>query len=266
MIKILFAALLLSGATFSSATPLSEWNLNLGTLGGTNAAHIGTVTVNGFSELDQTISGNSGLGQAFTFSGSLQWVQYQQSGAFSPLSFGLPAAYTDLYFRFAGLSGTMDNSGNAAFTPGIGSINLYLDNGGSLIPGTHALVLASYSLAGPSTASDIAYYDGGGANSAFNLSFQLISAVAGLFTDNNGAPILPHATFTVGIDGLLDPSVLTNPTPVPGGTGISINTLINAGQVSAVNVDRTAIPEPATAALIAAGLLGVVAVRRRIAG
>ena len=265
MIRIWLAALLLGAATLSSATPLSEWNLNLGALGGADASHIGTVTLNGFSELDQTISGNSALGQSFTFSGSLQWVQYQQSGTFSSLSFGLPAGYTDLYFRFAGLSGILDNSGNAAFNPGIGSIKLYLDNGGSLIPGTHALALASYSLTSPSTASDIAYYDGIGISPMFNLSFQLTSAVAGLFTDNNGAPILPHATFTVGFDGLLDPSVLTNPTPVPGGTGTSINTLINAGQVSAVNVDRTAIPEPATAALIAAGLLGILAVRRRIA-
>ena len=104
----------------------------------------------------------------------------------------------------------------------------------------------------------------------FNLSFQLVSAFTGLFTDNNGAPILPLATFDVGIDGLLDLSVLINPTPVPGGVGTSTNILVNAGQIRAVNVDPTAIPgltvpEPATVMLIAAGLVGIFAVRRRIA-
>lgn len=265
MIRILLSVLLLGGAAVSSATPLSEWNLNLSAFGGSNATNIGTVTLNGFSELDQTIVGNSGLGQAFTYSGSLQWVQYQQNGVFNPLSFGLPAGYTDLFLRFTGLSGTLDNSGNASFNSGIGAATLYLDNGGTLIPSVNALALASYTLSGPSTASDIAYYDGFGISPMFNLTFQLVSAMAGLFTDSNGAPILPQSTFTVDIDGLLDPSVLTNPTLVPGGTGTSINTLINAGQVSAVNVEQTAIPEPATAALIAAGLLGILAVRRRIA-
>ena len=270
MFRILFAALLLSSAALSNATPLNAWNLNLSAVGGTDATQISTVTLNGYSELNQTISGNSAFGQAFTFSGSLQWVQYQQSGAFNPLGLGLPSAYTDLYFRFDGLSGNLDNNGNAAFNPGIGAIKLYLDNGGSLIPGAQALELASYSLAGASTASDIAYYDGGGFSPMFNLSFQLVSAITGLFTDNNGAPILPLATFDVGIDGLLDLSVLTNPTPVPSGAGISTNILVNAGQVSAVNVDPTAIPgptvpEPATAMLIAAGLVGFFAVRRRIA-
>ncbi|MDQ3268521.1 MAG: hypothetical protein M3P47_07360, partial [Pseudomonadota bacterium] len=71
----------------------------------------------------------------------LQWVQYQQSGAFNPLGLGLPSAYTDLYFRFDGLSGNLDNNGNAAFNPGIGAIKLYLGNGGSLIPSAQALEL-----------------------------------------------------------------------------------------------------------------------------
>ena len=270
MSKILFAALLLSGAALSSAAPLSAWNFNLGAVGGTNAAQIGAITLNGYSELDQIISGNSTFSQAVTFSGSLQWVQYQKNGAFNPLGLGLPSAYTDLYFRFDWLSGNLDNNGNAAFNLGIGAIKLYLGNGGSLIPDAQALELASYKLAIASTASDIAYYDGFGFSPMFNLSFQLVSALSGLFTDNNGAPILPLATFDVDIDGLLDPSVLTNPTPVPSGAGTSTNILVNAGQISAVNVDPTAIPvptvpEPATVMLIAAGLVGIFAARRRIA-
>ncbi|MBL0037931.1 MAG: hypothetical protein IPP36_03995 [Nitrosomonadales bacterium] len=63
MFKILFAALLLSGAALSSAAPLNAWNLNLGAVGGTNATQIGIVTLNGYSELDQTISGNSAFSQ-----------------------------------------------------------------------------------------------------------------------------------------------------------------------------------------------------------
>ena len=268
MFRVLLAALLLVFATMASAVPLSSWNFNLGALGGSNASTIDTVTLNGFSELDQTIAGNSAFGQPFTFGGSLQWVQYQKSGMVNPLSFGLPAGYTDLYFRFAGLSGTLDSSGNAAFIPGIGAATLYLDSGGSLIPGNHALALASYSLAGPSTASDIAYYDGFGFSPMFDLSFQLASAVPGLFTDNHGAPILPGATFAIDVDGLLDPSIPINPTPVAGGEGTSVNTLINAGQVSTVNVARltSTVPEPATMALVAIGLMGLLARRRNSAG
>ena len=52
MFKILFAALLLSSAALSSAAPLSAWNINLGAVGGTNVTQIGTVTLNGYSELD----------------------------------------------------------------------------------------------------------------------------------------------------------------------------------------------------------------------
>lgn len=198
-------------------------------------------------------------------------MQYQQNGAFNSLGFGLPSGYTDLFLRFTGLSGTLDNSGNASFNSGIGAATLYLDSGGTLIPSVNALALASYTLSGPSTASDIAYYDGFGISPMFNLSFQLLSATAGLFTDNTGAPILPQSIFTVAIDGLLDRTILANPTLVPGGTGTSINTLINAGEVSAVNVARTTgtppspVPEPATATLIIAGLLGISMVRRRAA-
>ena len=265
--RALFAVLSFGFATITGAVPLSGWNINLGTFGGTNTANIDTVTLNGFSELDQTITGNSAFGQPFTFGGSLQWVQYQQTGIVNPLSFGLPAGYTDLYFRFSGLSGILDSSGNAAFIPGIGAATLYLDSGGSLIPGSHAWALASYSLAGPSTASDIAYYDGFGLNPMFSLSFQLSSTVAGLLTDNNGAPILPGATFAINLDGLLDPSILINPTLVPGGGGTSVNTIINAGQVSVVNSDRlpSAVPEPTTTALVLIGLAGLWTMRRRIA-
>lgn len=265
MFRVLLVVLIFGFSTLSNAIPLSSWNLNLGTLGGANGSNINTVTLNGFSELDQAITGNSAFGQSFTFGGSLQWVQYQQTGVISPLSFGLPIGYTDLYFRFSGLSGTLDNSGNATFTPGIGAATLYLDSGGSLIPGNQALPLASYGVAIASSASDIAYYDGFGINPMFNLSFQLNSAAAGLLTDNNGAPILPGAIFAINVDGLLDPSILINPTLVPGGIGTSVNTLINAGEVSAVNVAQLppTIPEPATTALLLIGLAGLWAMRNR---
>lgn len=65
MTRILLAALLMSGSAVSSAIPLSEWNLNLSAIGGADATHIGTVTLNGFSKLDQTIAGSSAFGQAF---------------------------------------------------------------------------------------------------------------------------------------------------------------------------------------------------------
>jgi hypothetical protein len=261
--SVIFGLVLSAYASVSAGTLLSSWDLNLGTVGGSNAIAIGAVTLNGFSEIDQTVVGSSAFGQAFTFSGSLQWVQYQKSGAVNPLSFGLPTGYTDLYLRFTGLSGALNSSGNASFNSG-GTAKLYLDNGGTLIPSANALALASFTLASPSSAIDVAYYNGGGGNAMFDLSFQLVSAMTGIFTDGNGAPILPQAIFSFGFDGLLDPSVLSNPTPVANGNGTSVSMLINAGQVGAVNVVKitSSVPEPATMALVAIGMIGLLIMRR----
>lgn len=259
-VGFLMAPLLIC-ACAANATPLNSWNLNLGVLGGGNATNISTMTLNGFSELDQTIAGNSALGQGFTFGGSLGWVQYQQNGAVTPSTLGLPAGYTDLYLRFTGLTGTIDGSGNASFNSGIGQATLYLDNAGTLLPSMNALTLASFTLTSPSTASDVAYYDGYGLNPMYSLSFQLGSALTGLFTDGNGIPILPQAIFSIDIDGLLDPSILVNPTPVANGSGVSVSALINAGQISAINIPAGQVPEPATSALVGAGLAVLLARR-----
>lgn len=258
MRKVLFAGLFLAYAASAVALPLSNWNLNLGAIGGTNATAITDVTLNGFSQVDQTISANTSYGNPFTFSGSLGWVQYQAGGM--PLSFGLPASYTDMFFRFSGLTGTVDNFGNATLLPDVGSITLYLDHGGSLIPSASALTLATFALDTGSNAQDIAYYDGFGANAFYTLNFRVVSALSGLLTDDRGNPILPGADFVTTVDGLLDLSVLDNPSAVPSGDGMSVSLLVNAGDMGAVNVQATphGIPEPGTLFLVALGVMGIV--------
>lgn len=265
MRRALIAGLLLACATSAVAIPLSNWNLNLGALGGSNTTGITDVTLNGFSQLDQTIVGNSAIDNSFTFSGSLGWVQYQPYGGGAPASFGLPGGYSDLFFRFSGLTGTLDAFGNATFVPGGGSIGLYLDNGGSLIPSVGALTLATFDLGPGSSAEDIAYYDGFSIAPFFTLDFRLVSALAGLFTDDQGNPILPGADFTAIVDGLLDLNFPDNPSAVPSGDGTSVNILVNAGYIGAVNVQggpvANPIPEPGSLLLIALGLMGVVGLR-----
>lgn len=257
MRRILFAGLFLAYAASAAAVPLSNWNLNLGAIGGTNATAITDVTLNGFSEIDQTISANTSYGNPFTFSGSLGWVQYQAGGM--PLNFGLPASYTDLFFRFSGLAGAVDSFGNATLQPGVGSITLYLDHGGSLVPSTSALTLATFALDTGSNAQDIAYYDGFGANAFYTLNFRLVSALSGLLTDDHGNPILPGADFGTTVDGLLDLNVLNNPSAVPSGDGTSVSVLVNAGDMGAVNVQAPphGIPEPGTLFLVAFGVIGI---------
>lgn len=267
MLRALIAGLFLAFATSAVAVPLSNWSLNLGALGGSNATGIIDVTLDGFSQLDQTIAGNSAIGNAFTFSGSLGWIQYQANGVGAPASFGLPGAYSDLFFRFSGLTGTLDAFGNATFVPGGGSIGLYLDNGGSLIPSVGALTLATFNLGPGSSAEDIAYYDGLSAAPYYTLNFRLISALAGLLTDDQSNPILPGADFTAIVDGLLDLNFPENPSAVPSGDGTSINILVNAGYIGAVNVQGgpavppNPIPEPGSLLLIALGLMGIVGLR-----
>jgi|GEM_PF-4497272 len=262
---LLLLVFLLNGT--ANADPLSSWSLNLSTVGGANSTGISTVTMNGFSELDQVITSNSGLGNPFSFSGSLGWVQYQTNNSLTPNTFVLPSAYSDLFFRFQSLTGTLDTFGNGAFDSGVGGVTLYLDNGGSLVPDANALALATFSVTGNSNAQDIAYYDGGGANPFYTLDFQLVSATPGLFTDDQNNPLLPGAEFTVIVDGLLDPSLINNPGSVANDGDASPSILINAGQLNPINVQASppptnSVPIPGTAALVSLGIFLVFAIRR----
>lgn len=264
--RILVAAWLTVVSLAAWGTPLG-WNLNLGAVGGSNATAIDHVIIDGVGAFDQQVAGGIAAGLPFTYHGTLGLTSFQQVGTTGTSSFGLPASYTDLYFRFQGLTGLLTPSGDATFDPGSGSIALYLDQGRGSVPGASALSLATFMLA-PATGTDVDFFDGGGINAILNLNLQPLSSLSNLLTDANGAPFGPQSTLSFNLYTLLDPALFPNPTGVPSGTGTSTSQVIPTGELRASNgpaVPLPTIPEPASLALLALGLPLLAAMRRRSA-
>lgn len=251
-----FAAVAATAGSAHAAL-LPSWNFNLGSVGGTDATAITSITVVGTAQIDQEVYGYSGLGNPFSMSGSLSWLQYDQ-GADSSL-FVLPAGYSDLYLRFDGLTGILDPLGDAAFDTGSGLIGLYLANDG------YDMELAIFRLANESSATDIAYFDGGGYNPFYHLNFELVSGLANLFADENGTPLQPGSVLSFDIDGRLD-SDGDYPSFVAGGDGVSTSRIVSQGNISALDaaaLPPTGVPEPSIASLLLLAVLSMTIVNRR---
>jgi hypothetical protein len=250
----------------------NDWNLNLSVVNGTtvgattfdnlgDATDIDHINVTGTATVNQTVVGGSALGQPFVDTGHLQFDTYTKEGAALTSQFVNPNGHA-LYLSYVGLTGTLNADGSITFDPGSGVVQLVLDSDLDANPATgDVLVLATFDIVAPSGGSNLDFFGGTAANSTIDVTLDLVSSVAGLFTDTLGNEFDPDLTLhLVNTDSLLDPNFSPNPdnSGVDGaGNGVSVIHVQNNGQYNIT------VPEPGTLALLGAGLFGAAALLRR---
>ena len=257
------AAILVSSVVSANATILDAWRFNLSAAGagGGDATNIDYIVVDGKSTVLQQLVGGSPVGQTFSDSGFLSFIQYHQESALLTDNFILPTGYTRLYLKFDNLTGIFNPGNTVTFNPDIGTIKLWLDSDSDVNPATGtSLELASYKIKAPSGGSAINFYGGAGGTATIDITLMLDTQIApNLFQNSAGVNFDPLMVLhLVNVNSLIDPNFNPNPTFPAGGTGTSVLHVNNAGQYNA-----TTVPEPGTLALTGLGLMGLLIGSRR---
>ena len=271
------------------------WSLNLSLINGLNPHGWTGLTdmslndhlvLDGETVVDQTVVSGNPLGQSFTDSGFLNIIgrNPEGGGGFDPtllhLDPGTNGFGMNLFFEFTGLTGVLNGDATISFTPGAGTIKLWLeDDGDSSSASGAVLELAEFTIIAPSGGSDLDFFGGGGANATIDITLNQLSGIdPNLYTDNGGNPLGP-SPFTLhlgNLDSLIDPNfnpnpdnsacIPDNPLPAPPQicTGISTIHLQNTGQYNIQTLEQQT-PEPGSLAALGFGLLafGGMAARRR---
>lgn len=266
---------------------LDNWNLNLSAANGvmhsgggsfsglTDITNIDRLSLNGQSVVRQSLGPGD---QPFTDSGHLV-----VTGAFldTPVGFFDPTilhldplgngGFMNLFFEFDDLRGVRSESGAFTFTPGQGTIKLWLEDDGDNDSTTgNRLQLAMFDILAPSGGSAPDFLGGSGENGTLDITLVQTSGIDGLYTDENGNELPkndPRVLHLGNLNALCGegnacagvPFVLDDPGGFQDGdTVVLLDPIQNGGQSS-----PAAVPIPAAFPLFASALVGLGLVARR---
>lgn len=277
-LKVLSVLGVLGALSLASASSyaglIDAWNLDLSKLNGkvlSNLAVIGGATdtlavdhlnVVGMSVISQTVVGGVAKGNPFTEKGSLQLntATPEGGGGTSNLNFGTGL---DGFIQFVGLAGTLNLDGTVTFTPGSGTVKLWVEDDNDLDSATGGVLeLVKYNIDAPSGGSNLDFFGGANANATVDITAHVISVgVAGLF-EKGGTDLTTLTLHLVNTGSLLvsidNSGVLPNPVT---GSGTSVITVQNNGQYNLM-------PEPGSLFLsgLALTVAGLITRRKRANG
>lgn len=271
--KLAAVATLVGSAAIMSAPVQAEildaWQLNLpGYAGVSNIGHL--VVSGGETTVTQQLNaaGEIEVGSKFTNFGGLYSITYTPESCVGGCDAGggvvLPNNPENLNYTFSGLTGTVTGYDaatgeiNYVFDAGVGSAELTITG--------DSTVLATFTPVDPSGGSLGNFHGGVNTSGTSNLLFALTSVSDdSLFQDKDGENLLPGNVF-FAIDTT---NQIYSPASAPaacdtfGGGGLCSQLVVTQqGKIDALR-SSSEIPEPATLALLALGILGMGTVARR---
>jgi len=254
---------------------LNDFNVNLQNTpcgGCTQIPDVKLLTLgNGNTVVNQQVSGGSILGQNFTETGVIGLTGGQFTNGFS---FGLPNPSitpfipfgTQLFFVLNNVSGHVNGDGSVTFNAASNALSLVWGPQQAINPTSPTFAgttLATFDLASVTTDSLFHLQPNGVPSGSIGLVLSVNTVLPGpLFTAPGGAP-LDHIVLELAN---IQPSLANLPNNpdfslVVGGNGIERIFLTDQAQVQLTQPTR--VPEPATLAVVGAGLIGAAFLRRR---
>jgi hypothetical protein len=257
----MLATVALTGA--AHATVANNWTLDLSAFGAGTYTNIDHIDISGQSTVKQTFSNPFTLqnGDTFTESGLLNLSQYYvEPGAATDVnSFAFGALYKHLYVDIEGITGKVSNVTATGFdyiiTPGTGTIKLYLDTDFNTTNAGTQLLASLTTLAPSGGHNNGTILGGAGINGTSDLTGVFSSVLPGVFLANGvdfGALPAGEVAF-----GLANTNNLLQSQTVVSSNGVDL--VFNSG--GQLNV--SSVPEPGTLALLGAGMIGLIGLKRR---
>jgi len=257
----MLATVALTGA--AHATVANNWTLDLSAYGAGTYTNIDHISLDGQSTVTQSFSNPYTLqnGDTFTESGLLNLTQYYvEPGASTDInSFAFGTTYKHLYVDIEGMTGKVTNVTATGFdyviTPGTGTIKLYLDTDFNTTNAGTQLLATLTTLTPSGGHNNGTILGGAGINGTSDLTGVFSNVVPGVFTANG----VDFGNLPAGYEafGLANTNNLLQLQQIVSANGVDL--VFNSG--GQLNVST--VPEPGTLALLGAGMLGLIGLKRR---